>query len=230
HPDIAVHSGGEIAWAVRKNNPVLKAKANAFLAKNGRKSVLANESLRRYLKTTRYVKSATADAELKKFESLAGLFRKYGDRYDLDWMLIAAQGYQESRLDQNVRSRVGAVGVMQVMPATGRALDVGDIRQVEPNVHAGVKYVRVMMDRYYKDAPMDELNRQLFTFAAYNAGPSRVESLRREAGKRRLNPNVWFDNVERVAAAQGGRETVTYVGNIFKYYVAYAMVEGEYRE
>ena len=145
-------------------------------------------------------------------------------------MLIAAQGYQESRLDNNVRSRVGAVGVMQVMPTTGRELNVGDIRQVEPNVHAGVKYVRVMMDRYYKDEPMDELNRQLFTFAAYNAGPSRVANLRREAGKRRLNPNVWFDNVERVAAAQGGRETVTYVGNIYKYYVAYAMVEGEYRE
>ena len=230
HPDIAVHSDGEIAWAVRKNSPLLKAKANAFLAKNGRKSVLANENLRRYFKTTRYVKSATADAELKKFQALSGLFRKYGDRYDLDWMLIAAQGYQESRLDHSARSRAGAVGVMQVMPATGRALDVGDIRQVEPNVHAGVKYVRVMLDRYYKDEPMDDLNRQLFTFAAYNSGPSRVASLRREASKRRLNPNVWFDNVERVAAAQGGRETVTYVGNIFKYYVAYAMVEGEYRE
>ena len=97
-------------------------------------------------------------------------------QYDLDYLLMAAQGYQESTLDQSVRSPVGAIGVMQVMPPTGKELKVGDITQIEPNIHAGVKYMRFMMDQYYKDEPMDNLNKALMTFAAYNAGPGRLGS------------------------------------------------------
>jgi membrane-bound lytic murein transglycosylase MltF len=114
---------------------------------------------------------------------------------------------------------------MQVMPATGKDLAVGDIRQTEPNVHAGVKYVRFMIDRYYKDQPMDESNKVLFAFASYNAGPARIRQLRKEAEKRGLNPNLWFNNVELIAAEKIGRETVTYVSNIYKYYIAYTLVE-----
>ena len=130
---------------------------------------------------------------------------------------MAAQGYQESTLDQSVRRPVGAIGVMQVMPPTGKELNVGDIRQLEPNIHAGVKYMRFMIDTYFKDDPMDPLNKGLMAFASYNAGPSRVRQLRREAEKRGLDPNVWFGNVERVASERIGRETVTYVSNIYKY-------------
>ena len=137
---------------------------------------------------------------------------------------MAAQGYQESRLDQKVKSSVGAIGVMQVMPATGKELAVGDIRRVDPNIHAGVKYFRFMMDQYYKDDPMDELNKGLMTLASYNAGPARIRQLRKEAAQRGLNPNVWFGNVERVASERIGRETVTYVSNIYKYYVAYRLM------
>ena len=113
---------------------------------------------------------------------------------------------------------------MQVMPATGKEQQVGDIRQLDPNIHAGVKYMRFMMDQYYKDEPMDRLNKGLFTFAAYNAGPARIRQLRREAKERGLNPNVWFDNVEQVASERIGRETVTYVSNIYKYYIAYRLI------
>lgn len=230
HADIAVREGGAIAWAVRKDSPALKAELDAFATKHGLNTAFGNETLRRYLKSTRYVKNAAADAEMRKFRATVELFRKYGDRYDLDWLPMAAQGYQESRLDQNARSPVGAIGVMQVMPATGGDLKVGDITQLEPNVHAGVKYIRFMIDQYYKNEPMTELNKHLFTFASYNAGPGRVSSLRREAQKQGLDPNIWFHNVERVAAAKIGRETVTYVSNIYKYYVAYALVQGEYLE
>jgi membrane-bound lytic murein transglycosylase MltF len=85
---------------------------------------------------------------------------------------------------------------------------------------------------YFENAPMDDLNKSLFTFASYNAGPGRVRGLRREAEKRGLNPNVWFGNVEQIASERIGRETVTYVANIFKYYVAYRLVveENERRE
>ena len=113
---------------------------------------------------------------------------------------------------------------MQVMPATGKELKVGDIRQLEPNIHAGVKYMRFVIDQYFKDEPMDDLNKGLFAFASYNAGPGRIRQLRREAEKRGLDPNVWFGNVEQIASERIGRETVTYVSNIYKYYVAYTLV------
>jgi membrane-bound lytic murein transglycosylase MltF len=113
------------------------------------------------------------------------------------------------------------------MPDTGRDMRVGDITKIEPNIHAGVKFLRSMMDEYYANEPMDRFNKMLFTFAAYNAGPGRVRGLRRTAAERGLNPNVWFNNVELIAAEKIGRETVTYVSNIYKYYLAYQMVEEE---
>ncbi len=182
---------------------------------------------KRYLVSTRFAKQATSEAERKKFRELVQLFKKYGDQYQVDYLLMAAQGYQESGLDHDARSQVGAIGVMQVMPATGKELNVGDIKELEPNIHAGVKYMRFMVDHYYKDEPMDALNKGLFTFASYNAGPGRIRQLRKEAAKRGLDPNVWFGNVEQIASERIGRETVTYVANIYKYYIAYQLVTSQ---
>lgn len=226
HPTVALRTGGEIAWAMRKNSPGLQTFVNGFLENNGKDSLAARMIFRRYLLSTQYVKGTKAADE--RFRSLVAMFRKYGKQYNLDWMLMAAQGYQESRLDQKARSHVGAIGVMQVMPATGKELRVGDIHQIDPNIHAGVKYIRFMIDRYFAGEPMSDLDRGLFAFAAYNAGPGRIRQLRREAESRGLDGNVWFNNVERVAAERIGRETVTYVSNIYKYYVAYLLIQGEY--
>jgi len=187
-------------------------------------------ALRKYLQSTKFVKSATSEAELKKFRSLIELFRKYGQQYDMDFLLMLAQGYQESQLDNNAKSHVGAIGVMQIMPATGAELKVGDIKQVEANVNGGVKYMRKMIDTYFKDDDMDALNKGLMAFASYNAGPSKIRTLRKEAERLGLNPNVWFNNVERVVADKIGRETVNYVGNIYKYYVAYTLTMDELKE
>jgi len=228
YPTVALHTGGEIAWAIRKDSSDLKAALNTFLASNGKDSLNARMIFRRYLLNTQFVKGASADDARKRFEAVVALFRKYGEKYSVDWMLMAAQGYQESRLDQSARSHVGAIGVMQVMPATGKDLNVGDITVLEPNIHAGVKYIRDMVNRYYAREPMDEVNKLLFAFAAYNAGPGRVRQLRAEAAKQGLDPNVWFNNVERIASARIGRETVTYVSNIYKYYVTYLLIQGEY--
>ena len=137
---------------------------------------------------------------------------------------MGAQGYQESQLNQNAKSPVGAIGVMQVMPATGKDMKVGDITEIEPNIHAGIKYMRWMIDHYYGKEPMTKLDKALFAFASYNAGAGRISSLRKEAAKRGLDPNVWFQNVEYVAAEKIGQETVTYVSNIYKYYIAYRLV------
>ena len=193
------------------------------MAKYGLGTAFGNMIEKRYLVNTKYAKSATSEAERKKFQALVGALPEVQRPVRLDYLLMAAQGYQESRLDQNAKSQVGAIGVMQVMPATGKELKVGDITQIEPNIHAGVKYMRFMMDQYFKDEPMDDLNKALFTFASYNAGPGRIRQLRREAAKRGLDPNVWFGNVEQIASERIGRETVTYVANIYKYYVAYRL-------
>ena len=227
HRDVTVRSGGSLAVAFRKENPRLREKVNEWIRKHGKGDAFRNVLERRYLQNLTYVKNAAADAERQKLQKVVELFKKYGAQYDLDYLLMAAQGYQESTLDQNVKSPVGAIGVMQVMPPTGKELKVGDITQVEPNIHAGVKYMRFMMDQYFKDEPMDTLNKGLMTFASYNAGPGRVRQLRREAEKRGLNPNVWFGNVERVASERIGRETVTYVSNIYKYYVTYRLVTAQ---
>ena len=200
---------------------------NGFIAKNGLESAIGRILSQRYLESTRFVKNARSEAERKKFLAMVELFRKYGDRYKFDYLLMAAQGYQESRLDQGAKSQVGAIGVMQLMPETGREQKVGDVTQLEPNIHAGVKYMRFVRDEFFEDQPMDDLNKGLFTFASYNAGPGRIRQLRREAEKRGLNPNVWFGNVERIASERIGRETVTYVSNIYKYYVAYRLIAEE---
>ena len=224
HKDVTVRTGGKLAVAVRKENPKLLAKLNTWIQKHGKGDGFRNTVERRYLQNTKYVKNAAADAERKKLEAVAALFKKYGAQYNVDYLLMAAQGYQESTLDQNAKSAVGAVGVMQIMPATGKELNVGDINEIEANIHGGVKYMRFMIDRYYANEPMDQLNKGLMTFASYNAGPGRIRQLRREAEKRGLDPNVWFGNVERVASEKIGRETVTYVSNIYKYYVTYRLV------
>ncbi|HEX6850047.1 MAG TPA: transporter substrate-binding domain-containing protein, partial [Candidatus Polarisedimenticolaceae bacterium] len=218
HENVAVHSGGKLAIAIRKNSPQLASALNKFMGNYGLGTSFGNQIERRYLVETRYAKNATSEASRKKFQQVVDLFRKYSDRYDMDFLLMAAQAYQESQLDHAARSRVGAIGIMQVMPATGRELKVGDIRQLEPNIHAGVKYVRKTIDTYFKDEPMDALNKGLFAFASYNAGPNRVRQLRELAAKRGLDPNVWFGNVEQIASERIGRETVTYVANIYKYY------------
>ena len=180
----------------------------------------------KYLKTTKWVKNARSDEDRRRFLSMIDVFKKYGDQYELDYLLMIAQGYQESGLDQEKRSQVGAIGVMQVMPATARdkAVNIPDIDKLESNIHAGIKYNRWVIDNFYKDPAISPSTAQLFAFASYNAGPGKVASLRREAKAPGLDPNRWFNNVELVAAKRIGRETVTYVGNIYKYYLAYQLM------
>jgi membrane-bound lytic murein transglycosylase MltF len=219
-----LRTGGDIAVAVRKNNPKLLQAVNTWIKEYGPNTAFGNIVDQRYLESTKFVKNAAAEEERKRLQQMVKFFETYGDQYKVDYLLMAAQGFQESGLNQNAKSSVGAVGVMQLMPATGKEQAVGDISKIEPNIHAGVKYFRFMMDTYYKDEPMDELNKGLMTLASYNAGPGRMRQLRAETKRRGLDPNVWFGNVERVTSERIGRETVQYVGNIYKYYVAYKLV------
>ena len=223
HPKIVVREGVAIAWAVRKDSPKLLAVLNPIVEANRVGTLFGNTMLQAYLRGANVVRRATAGGDLAQFRALRETFRRYARQYDLDDLLMMAQAYQESGLDHRAKSTRGAVGIMQVMPATGQEMNVGDIRQLEPNVHAGVKYIRAIIDRHVQGESIDPVNKTLFAFAAYNCGFARLRQLRAEAPKRGLNPNVWFDNVERIAGERVGRQTVDYVSNIYKYYVAYRL-------
>jgi membrane-bound lytic murein transglycosylase MltF len=226
HSDIAVRNGGEIAWAFRKNSPKLKTVVNEFVKGHKKGTMLGNVLFKRYLKNTKYVKNSVSKQEMKKYNAMVQLFKKYAGKYDFNYLMIIAQAYQESGLENGRRSHAGAVGVMQLLPTTAADpnVNIADIEKLENNIHAGTKYLRFIIDRYYKDEPMDDVNKLLFAFASYNAGPARVKGLREKAEKMGLDPNVWFRNVEIAAAKSIGRETVQYVRNIYKYYITYHMV------
>jgi len=226
HPDVAVRTGTDIAVALRKGSPKLKAFLDEFIRKNRAGTLTGNVLINRYLKDARWIRNPTTEEELARFRSMVELFKKYGDRYHVDWLLVTAQAYQESGLDQAKRSPAGAIGVMQLLPSTARDKNVAvpHIEKLENNVHAGVKYLRFLIDRYFSDPGLDDFDRHLFAFAAYNAGPARVASLRAKAAALGLDPDRWRGNVEVVAAREIGREPVQYVANILKYYFAYKAV------
>jgi membrane-bound lytic murein transglycosylase MltF len=225
--DLAVNEGGEIAWAMRKDDPQLLAVVNEFVKTHKVGTTFGNILKKRYLGSDTFVKRSTSTEELEKFQAIAQFFQKYGDQYDFDWLMVAAQGYQESKLDQSARSPRGAVGVMQLLPSTAadKSVGIADIdKSTENNIHAGVKYLRTLVDKYLDDPALDRKNRTLMAFAAYNAGPGNLRKFRKVAANSGLDPNVWFHNVEHAASDIVGRETVQYVSNIYKYYVAYRLV------
>jgi membrane-bound lytic murein transglycosylase MltF len=221
--DIELRPKTKMGWAIRKDSPKLAAELNEFHAYYAKKQGGIPSLQRQYMSRIKALKNATASEDHKRYRELIEVFRKYGKQYNFEPMMLAAQGYQESTLNQEAKSPVGAIGVMQIMPATGESLKVGDIRQTEANIHAGAKYMDQLMTKYFRDANFDEQNRTLFAFASYNAGPGNISRMRREAEKRGLDPNQWFNNVEIVTAEKIGIETTTYVRNIFKYYVAYKL-------
>jgi membrane-bound lytic murein transglycosylase MltF len=230
NPDVVVNEGGTIGWGMRKNSPQLMSVVNDFVKSHKLGTAFGNTVVSRYELSAKPLRNAVSADELKKFQQTVALFQKFSSQYGLDYLLMMAQGFQESTLNQEAKSQVGAVGIMQLMPATGEQMKVGDVHQLEANVHAGVKYIRFMVDKYFANEPMTDTNKILFAFAAYNAGPGRIHALRQEAASKGLDPNIWFNNVEMVAASRIGMETVTYVANIYKYYVAYKLVAQQEEE
>lgn len=224
--DLVFRTGGRIGVAFRKNSPLLAEALNEFVKTHKQGTLQGNMLINRYLKNFDWTQNALAVDAYRRFQDVVDIFSKYGDQYGVDYLMVAAQGYQESRLDQNARSAAGAIGIMQMLPSTAADANVGipDITKAEPNIHAGVKYLNFIRDRYFSDPEVDRFNQTLFAFAAYNAGPARIRKLRDKAAEQGYDPDVWFDNVEVMAARDIGSETVQYVANILKYYVAYSLV------
>ena len=225
-PDITFREAGRLGWAMRKNSPKLKASVDAFLRENREGTLIGNVLRNRYIRDFDWAANALGEDDYARFEALEHHFRRYGERYGIEYLMAAAQGYQESRLDQSVRSHAGAIGIMQLLPSTAADpnVDIPDISSEESNIHAGIKYMDFIRSRYFDDPAISDLDQLLLSLAAYNAGPARVRSLRRAAEAEGYDPNVWFDNVEVIAAREIGRETVQYVTNIYRYYLTYRMV------
>ena len=221
--DLVLRADAKTGWAIRKECPKLATEIEDFFLNWAMKQGVADYRMRVYMSKVKELKDPTASAEYKRFQTTLALFKKYGNQYGFDPLMLAAQGYQESQLNQNAKSNVGAIGVMQLMPGTGEQMKVGDIHLTEANIHAGTKYMDQLLAKNFADAHFSEGNRPLFAFAAYNCGPGNVAKARNEAQKRGLDPNKWFNNVEVVIAQQIGTQTTTYVRNIYKYYVAYKL-------
>ena len=223
--DIVFRTGGRIGVAIRPDSPKLLVELNEFMKTHRQGTLQGNMLINRYFKNFDWAKNSLAASDFQRFTDVADIFEKYGEQYGIDYLMVAAQGYQESGLNQDARSGAGAVGIMQLLPTTAADANVGipDISDAEPNIHAGIKYLNWIRNRYFNDPDIDRFNQTLFAFAAYNAGPARVAKLRRKAVEQGYDPNIWFDNVEVIAAQDIGRETVQYVSNILKYYVGYRL-------
>jgi membrane-bound lytic murein transglycosylase MltF len=225
HRDLVFRDGAQIGYAFRKGSPQLAKALNAHMKNYRQGSLHGNILIKRYVQDFRWVENALEADDYERFNGVAEIFRKYGDQYGMDYLLVAAQGYQESRLDQSAKSKAGAVGIMQLLPSTAADPNVGipDISTPDANIHAGVKYVGFLRSRYFNDPAIDPINQTLLAMASYNAGPNRIATLRKKTAAQGLDPNKWFGNVEVIVAKDVGREPVQYVANIYKYYISYRM-------
>ncbi len=225
HPDFVLKEEGQLAFATRKDSPQLHRLLDEFVQTHQLGSSFGNTLLRRYLQNTEWVKDATSADGMKKFQAYIGFFQKYAKEYDFDYLMLVAQGYQESLLDQSRKNPSGAVGIMQVIPkyAAAPPISIPNVNTAENNIEAGAKMLHNISETYLNDPKLDSLNRTLMVFASYNAGPTRIAHLRDKARSEGLDPNQWFGNVELVVAKSVGQQTVQYVSNIYKYYVAYKL-------
>jgi membrane-bound lytic murein transglycosylase MltF len=226
HESLAIKEDNEIAWAVRKDAPELLKITNEFVKTVRKGSLLGNVLIKKYFKNKRWIKNVRSESAQKRYKDVVEYIQYFSDEFSFDWLMITAQGYQESQLDQSKKSHMGAIGVMQVLPTTAkdRNVNIPDIYDAKNNINAGVKYLRHLRDQYYSDDAMTKQDQVLFAFAAYNAGPGNVNKARRRAKKLNFDPNKWFENVEVAMAQAVSREPVIYVRNIMKYYVSYKLL------
>lgn len=226
HEDLFISENNNIAWAVRKNAPELLTVTNDFIKTIRKGSLLGNMLVKKYISSTKWIDNIRKQDAMARYDEVVNFIQNYAEEYNFDWLMIAAQGYQESGLDQSKKSHVGAVGVMQVMPNTAKDknVNISNIHIAENNIQAGTKYLRFLRDHYYSGEELSPLDKVWFSFAAYNAGPGNVNRARKRAKKMGFDPNIWFGNVEVGMAASVSNEPVTYVRNILKYYISYKLL------
>jgi len=229
HDNLIISPNNKVGWAIRKDNPLLAKSLNSFAQTVKKGTLMGNMLFKRYYAKTKWLKNPNSEEERKKLEKFIKLFKKYGGKYQFDYLALTAQAYQESGLDNSKKSHRGAIGIMQLLPTTAadKNVNIPDIKSVENNIHAGAKYLAFLQKRYFSSDEISPESKFAFSWAAYNAGPGNVRKMRKLAKEMGLDPNRWFNNVEMAAGKIIGRETVQYVANIFKYYIAYKLAESD---
>ncbi len=219
-----ISTGSQIAWAVRKGEKDILYKLNLFLKKYKQGTKTGNILFNRYYKNTKWITNPVSNSTLKRLHEYQKSFIKYGKEYNIDWVMLTALGFQESKLNQNARSTHGAVGVMQIKPSTAADKNIkitGVKESSDKNIHAATKYLAFLRSRYFSDPKIAPIEQLAFTLAAYNAGPARINKMRSKAESLGKDPNKWFYNVEYVTRRYASSEPVNYVANIMKYYLAF---------
>ncbi|PHN87670.1 lytic transglycosylase F [Vibrio splendidus] len=227
HKDLAFRHNADIAWAIRKNNPQLKAQIDQYLQDSKQGTLLGNVIDNRYLESITWMNRASNALQNEEREKLEELFVAYGEKYEINWLILLAMAFQESGLDNTKISHRGAVGIMQVMPKTARDwyVDIDDVYDLESNIHAGSKYLRFIYDRYFDLPELSDIDKIHFSLAAYNAGPAKIRRMRVLAAKQGFNPNKWFNHVEVIARKNISQEPVKYVANINRYFTIYQRLD-----
>ena len=227
HRDLAFRHNADIAWAIRKNNLQLKAKIDQYLQDSKQGTLLGNVIDNRYLESISWMNRASNALQNEEREKLEQLFVAYGEKYEINWLILLAMAFQESGLDNTKISHRGAVGIMQVMPKTARDwyVDIDDVYDLESNIHAGSKYLRFIYDRYFDLPELSDIDKIHFSLAAYNAGPAKIRRMRVLAAKQGFNPNKWFNHVEVIARKNISQEPVKYVANINRYFTIYQRLD-----
>jgi len=223
HAGLSVQDSGWVGWAVRSANRDLNDDLKDFYASDDFVKSLTAFRQEEYKQHLKGLKDPIDKTVWTRFESMRPLFNRFGAQYKLNPLVLAALGFQETLLNQSAVSSVGAIGVMQLMPATGMSLGVGDIHLLEPNIHGGADYMNQLISKYFPDAQFEGNNRSLFAVASYNIGPNNVAKARNRAKELGFDPNRWFGNVEFIATEHMGYEPMIYVRNVYKYYISYRL-------
>jgi membrane-bound lytic murein transglycosylase MltF len=219
HDAAPLRTDGEVAWAFRPGSPQLAEAVNRFMAGSRAGTERGNIAIRTYYRSDRWLDQANSQTNIEFINRLRGPLEKYAARYDIDPFILAAVAFQESRFDHRTRSRAGAVGIMQMMPATARDPNVAlpDVTDFDTNIHGFARYFRFLRNRYVNQPDMTDYDRLMLLLASYNAGPNRIRRLRARA----TDPNVWDESVEWAVWRDVGFETVQYVRNVHRYYIVF---------
>lgn len=231
---LELNEQSNIAWGLRNNQPQLQQHLNKFIKKHYR-GLFYNVTYNKYFKNNRRMKTHQAHRVVKgeDLSPFDHLVKPMAKKYGMDWRLVTAQMYQESKFNPNAKSFAGALGLMQVMPRTAKEMGYKDLHQPANAIEAGVAYMQWLEGRF--PGHLDFQERLYFTLAAYNAGAGHVRDARRLAKQQGLDPNRWFDNVERAMLLLAkpeyykkarfgyvrGSEPVHYVKSIQQRYLGY---------
>ncbi|MGF1511967.1 MAG: transporter substrate-binding domain-containing protein [Myxococcota bacterium] len=229
--------GRPVCFATRPKDKQLGRALDSYVERSFR-GLHYNIVKKRYFDDVRRIERAIDQrtgrtGQISKYDHL---FRKYARRYGLDWRLMAAQSYVESRFDPSATSWTGARGLFQLLPQTARSLGFQDTNDPEQGIHAGIKYMARLLSRFDADIPLRE--RIYFALAAFNVGLGHVYDARRLAEQSGKDPSRWFENVEEAMlllakpeyaqrARHGycrGTEPVAYVRHIQDLYESYVKV------